>query len=372
MDLASPDKALAAALTAVALDPDHIASWNLIAKCWRALGDRARSRRIYEHVLQLPLRHPSALPWRSMALLMTENYAEGYPAYTTFAPPEPGEPPIDWRGAHISALLGGDVPIWTGEPMPDGRLLLFLDGGFGDSFQMVRWIPAVRARVASLRLAVHQQLIGLYSGQGWEVELAPKQDYGTGYDRWLNADGLLGVCGCARPEDVPPAPYLRAFQVRPPLAGEFKVGLVWAGQPGHCEDELRSTRLADWGPVLEVPGVTFYSLQLGRAATQLAGFEDRIHDLGPELGDWRDTAAVLQQLDLVISVDTAVANLAGAMGRPLWVPLYPVSDWRWLLEGNTTPWYSTARLFRQPRIGEWAIVFAEVAAELRQLVSSSG
>jgi hypothetical protein len=235
---------------------------------------------------------------------------------------------------------------------------------------MARWVPAVRARVASLRLAVNPKLIGFCSEQGWDVELVPWSDYGTGYDRWLNIDGLPGVCGCARPEDVPSAPYLCASRTRPPLPGAFKVGLVWAGQPGHPDDEIRSTTLADWAPVLEVPGVTFYSLQLGSAAKQLASCEHRIHDLCSELLDWRDTAAVLQQLDLLIAVDSAVANLAGAMGRPVWVALYPVSDWRWLLEGNCTPWYPTARLFRQPRVGDWSSVFEGLAGELRKLVTA--
>jgi hypothetical protein len=120
--------------------------------------------------------------------------------------------------------------------------------------------------------------------------------------------------------------------------------------------------------VLEVPGVTFYSLQLGNAAKQVESCGHPMHDLGSELTDWRDTAAVLQQLDLLIAVDSAVANLAGAMGLPVWVALYAVSDWRWLLEGSTTPWYPTARIFRQSRVGDWGTVFAEVAAELRQVV----
>jgi hypothetical protein len=369
LDLGRPADALAAGEAAVTLDVEHFPAWDLIAQCYRALGDRDRGRQIYEHILRLPV-DPGDLHWRAVALLMTGNYAEGYPALNTFGPPESGELPLNWRGPYISTLLAGQVPLWTGEPLPDGRLLLFFDGGFGDVFQMVRWIPAIRKRVASLRLAVGKKLIGFCSDQGWDVEVAPWHDYGTGYDRWLNTDGLPGVCGCARPDDVPPAPYLRATRVRAPLAGTFRVGLVWAGQPGHPDDGIRSTTLADWAPVVEVPGVNFYSLQLGSPGTQVAAFEPRIHDLSSELADWRDTAAVLQQLDLLIAVDSAVANLAGAMGRPVWVCLYPTSDWRWLLEGNTTPWYPTARIFRQPRIGDWGPVFAEVAVELRQLVAA--
>jgi hypothetical protein len=373
LDLARPADALAAGETAVTLDAEHLPAWDLIAQCYRALGERDRGRQVYEHLLRIPV-GPSTLHSRAVALLMTGNYLEGYPAlntFGTFGPPECGEPALNWRGPYINTLLAGQVPLWTGEPLPHGRLLLFFDGGFGDAFQMLRWVPTVRARVASLRLAVGRKLIGFCADQGWDVEVAPWDDYGTEYDRWLNADGLPGVCGCARPEDVPPAPYLHATHVHAQLAGTFRVGLVWAGQPGHPDDGIRSTALADWAPVLEVPGVTFYSLQLGSAAKQLAAFE-HIHDLSSELTDWRDTAAVLQHLDLLITVDSAVANLAGAMGCPVWVCLYPVSDWRWLLEGSTTPWYPTARIFRQPRIGDWASVFAEVARELWQLVSPVG
>jgi tetratricopeptide (TPR) repeat protein len=365
LDLARPHDALAAAEAGLALNPEHLPSWELTARCYRALGDRLRARQTYEHMLSLPV-NQGTLHWRATALLMTENYAEGYPAYNTFGPPVGGEPPLNWRG---NPLIAGPVPLWTGEPLPDGRLLLFQDGGFGDVFQMLRWVPIIRPRVGALRLAVSKSLIGFCCDQGWDVEVVPREDCGVGYDRWLNSDGIPGACGCARPEDVPPAPYLHATHVRAPLVGTFRVGLVWAGQPGHPEDELRSTSLADWAPVLAVPGVRFYSLQLGSTAKQVAAFE-HIHDLSSELTDWRDTAAVLHQLDLLITVDSAVANLAGALGRPTWVCLYPVSDWRWLLDGSTTPWYGSARLFRQPRVGDWASVFGAVATELRQLVSA--
>jgi tetratricopeptide (TPR) repeat protein len=128
LDLARPDDALAAGKKAVALDPEHLPTWDLLAQCYRALGDRERGRQTYEHLLRLPV-EPSTLHWRAVALLMTGNYLEGYPAYNTFVSPARNEPVLNWRGPYLSTLRAGQVPLWTGEVMPDGRLLLFFDGG---------------------------------------------------------------------------------------------------------------------------------------------------------------------------------------------------------------------------------------------------
>jgi hypothetical protein len=131
-----------------------------------------------------------------------------------------------------------------------------------------------------------------------------------------------------------------------PLPGSFRVGLRWAGLPTHLNDGNRSTRLADWAPVLAVPGVTFYSLQLGRdaAAEERAALGEVVHDLGSELTSWSATAGVMAQLHLIISVDTSCAHLAGALGRPVWVCLPSAPEWRWMLERTDTPWYGSARL----------------------------
>jgi hypothetical protein len=148
------------------------------------------------------------------------------------------------------------------------------------------------------------------------------------------------------------------------------VGIAWAGNPANPDDALRSTRLVDWAPVFGVPGVTFYGLQVGTnpASKQLAEAGAPVHDLGPELRDWGATAAALTDLDLVIAVDCSVAHLAGALGRPVWICLPAAPEWRWMLERTDTPWYGSARLFRQPRVGDWASVFEKVATQLRQLV----
>jgi hypothetical protein len=141
----------------------------------------------------------------------------------------------------------------------------------------------------------------------------------------------------------------------------------------HTNDGRRSTHLAAWAPVLTVAGVSFYSLQVGGAAGELGAWAGPpIHDLSPELTDWAQTAAAMMQLDLIISVDTSCAHLAGALGRPVWICLATPGEFRWLLEGSTTHWYDSARLFPQRTRGDWAGVFTEVASALRELVQRRG
>jgi len=154
----------------------------------------------------------------------------------------------------------------------------------------------------------------------------------------------------------------------------LRVGLVWAGNPKHGNERFRSLAFPLLEPILRVEGVQFFSLQIGRAATQMASFAEiaaQVTDLAPEIGDLEDTGALIGQLDLVIAVDTAVAHLAAALGRPVWVLLCRNADWRWLRSWETSPWYPTARLFRQTVLGDWTEPIARVAASLRSFGGSS-
>jgi len=147
----------------------------------------------------------------------------------------------------------------------------------------------------------------------------------------------------------------------------FKVGICWQGNPGHKNDRRRSASVAHFAPVAAVPGVRLVSLQKGPGVEQLRGLHFAVIDLGSKLdeeGAFVDTAAVMQSLDLIISVDSSVAHLAGALGVPVWVALPFSPDWRWLLEREDSPWYPTMRLFRQTRPGHWPDVFERIAAEV--------
>ena len=267
----------------------------------------------------------------------------------------------------MSALLGHAV--WTGEPT-SGRVVLQLDDGFGDCFMYARWIETVRERVGHLVLRTGAPLREFLLAQFTAAEvIGIEQDPGD-FECWTSTTRLPPLFGVRRPDDVACGPYLRATEPFRPLDGGFKIGLRWAGDPTHDQDDLRSIDLSAWEGILGLPGVTYYSLQLGSGAEQLSPFADRIHDLGPELTSWSRTAAALVELDLIITVDTSVAHLAGALGRPVWICLAAAPEWRWMLDRLDTPWYGSARLFRQPRAGDWASVFAKIAAELEEVVKS--
>jgi hypothetical protein len=197
------------------------------------------------------------------------------------------------------------------------------------------------------------------------------------FDACALSSGLPFLRGAADRDDVRAAPYLRSVEEFRPLPGDFRVGIRWAGYPGLPLDRDRSTELPDWAAVLETPGVSFYSLQKDdrreddrRSPGPM--LDPRITDLGPELTTWSKTAAAMMQMDLIISVDTSVAHLAGALGRPVWILLSAVSEWRWGLESADTPWYDSARLFRQRRCGQWPSVLEQVASALQEMVGQRG
>ena len=196
----------------------------------------------------------------------------------------------------------------------------------------------------------------------------------------LSLPGLFGTDLTSIPADVPylEAPDELARGWRERLAGDdrLRVGIGWQGNPTYRGDALRSMPLAEFAPLAEVEGVRLLSLQKGFGVEQLADAPFAVEDLGSQLDEdgraFLETAAVVRNLDLVITSDTALAHLAGALGTPVWTALPFSPDWRWLLEREDSPWYPTMRLFRQAKVGEWSDVFTRMAAELSALAASGG
>jgi hypothetical protein len=191
----------------------------------------------------------------------------------------------------------------------------------------------------------------------------------------MSLPGILGTDLHTIPAEVPylspSAPLVDRWRERLQNEGLLRVGISWQGRPNFRGDHYRSIPLKAFAPLARIEGVRLLSLQQGAGAEQLAALDPScdIHDLGSLLkDDWgafAETAAVLQNLDLLITSDTAMAHLAGALAVPVWVALSHVPDWRWLLDRDDSPWYPTMRLFRQPKLGDWASVFESIAAALR-------
>jgi len=223
------------------------------------------------------------------------------------------------------------------------------------------------------------ELFPLFAASGLPVEVlqapAGERYPQEGYDAFISLMSLPGLFGTVTetiPANVPylhaPADRLERWRSRFGAGPELKVGLLWAGRKENTIQSRRSCDLRQLSPLAGIPNVRFYSLQMGAEAQELedapAGLE--IVDLGRDIVDFADTAAILQRLDLFISIDSATAHLAGALGRPAWTLLIFTPDWRWLIEREDSPWYPTMRLFRQPKFDEWDPVWRRVAEELRR------
>ncbi len=306
------------------------------------------------------------------ALLLKGDYREGWAEYEWL-----------WRGgAKGTEIREFSEPRWQGED-PKGRtILLYGEQGLGDVLQFVRYAPLIAARGARVILEVYRPLRRLLADLPGICQIVTRGDPLPAFD-WqlplMGAPHVLGTTLESIPSDGPylQAPAERAAPWRDRLAGlpGLKIGLVWSGDPrphdprANAVDRRRSIRLSTLAPLLKLPGLSFVSLQKGTPAAQL---DDIPQSLRPqnwmeEIDDFADTAALIAQLDLVITVDTSVAHLAGALGKPVWILSRFDGCWRWMLTREDSPWYPTARLFRQTTPGDWDPVVARVAAELAGL-----
>lgn len=300
------------------------------------------------------------LNWnRAVALLQAGDWAEGWRAFEWRRRDDRAEPP--WRD------LG--VPIWRGEPLEGRTILLHAEQGLGDALQCLRFVPLVASMGGRVVLEVQAPLRELaVRVAGADVVVArgaPLPPFALECPL-MSLPGVLGATPDAIPGSVP---FLSArddlaaawAERLADIAGKarLRVGLVWAGNPRFPDDRRRSPGLAALRSVLDAPGVHFLGLQKGEGRAALTDgppLPANFTDLGPWITTMDDTAAIMAGLDLVISSCTAPAHLAGGLGRPLWLVLPYAPDWRWLLDRDDTPWYPTARLFRQPRPGDWGSV----------------
>jgi tetratricopeptide (TPR) repeat protein len=268
-------------------------------------------------------------------------------------------------------------PLWQGEPLGGSRILLHAEQGLGDTLQFVRYVPLVRARGGNVVLEVQTRLHRLLAripGAGDVIrrgEALPEVDWQCPLLSLPWAFGTeLNSIPAQIPYVHPDAAQVEAWGKR--LAGNsLRIGLAWGGSPTFPHERWRSIPLEQLAPLTQLEGTTFYSLQMGPQASQVKHLGSRVHliDLQDEQEDLADTAAIVANLGLVISIDTSVAHLAGAMGRPVWILLHKSPDWRWLLDREDSPWYPSARLFRQSTLGNWRDVVARVERELRELVA---
>jgi hypothetical protein len=272
-------------------------------------------------------------------------------------------------------------PLWLGEHAVAGKtLLLHAEQGFGDTIQFARYIPLLARAGANVVLEAQPDLHALLAPLEGVHGIVPRGAALPPFDRHCPIGSLPLAFKTALDTIPADVPYLKADEAR--LAkwrqrierpGRTRIALAWSGNASHPNDRNRSMTFATLTPLLSVADADFISIQRDVRAddTELLQREHRIAHAGAELADFADTAAVIALADLVICVDTAVAHLAGAMGRPVWIALPFSPDWRWGVSGETSRWYPTARLYRQFSLGDWGEVVARLAAALDGFVGAA-
>jgi len=342
-----------------------IASDSTYGRAWSNLGNLLQSRLM---LAEARMAHESALTidrdepdfhWNhAITLLLDGDLKQGFAEY-------------EWRrknpGFGKKQITG---PAWDGSTARGRTILLYSEQGLGDTLQFCRYAPLLARTGAKVILACPEKLAPLLATLDGPVKIVSNLDDVEYYD-WqaplMSLPHLMGTTLKTIPGNVP---YLSVPpDTATPLAASqdgSRVGLVWGGNPENPDARHRSIHLDALGPLFDIDGIEWISLQVGTPRKQILETGLRIQDLAPDLSA---TAAAIIDLDLVITVDTSIAHLAGALGRPFWLLLSYAPDWRWLLDRNDSPWYPTARLFRQPEPGDWSSVVGEVRDELQAVAA---
>ena len=346
----------------VELNPDHPKVLNCLCNAHFDLGNLPESVAWCDRALAQRPDFGDALMNRCLLQLLQGDYANGWRNYE-----------VRWS---VYTPRAFKEPLWQGQPLNGARILLYAEQGLGDSLQFLRYVPLVQAaggRVlldlpGNLRRLAAQipGLAGLYT----TGETLPPFDFRCPLLSLPLAFGTTVESIPARvPYLAPPQEALTKAAAQAWPAEELRVGLVWAGNPTHPKNRTRNVPLDQLASLFDLENVHFYSLQIGEPAAELAARKTKVISLAPAIEDMADTAALMTFLDLVISVDTSMAHLAGALGRPLWVLVPKVPDWRWLLEREDSPWYPSARLVRQTVQCDWGQVIERLRTDLIQLVA---
>jgi Tfp pilus assembly protein PilF len=328
----------------------------------RASGGLSEAVQSLRHALQLRPDFAEAHWDLAFALLLQGDYLQGFEEYE-WRWQRPGFPHRRFAS-----------PLWLGEDLAGRTLLVHSEQGAGDNLQFVRFVGALAERGARVLLECQPSLAALFESAPGALRIISRGDALPEVDWHLPLLSLPQRLGIT-PGTIPArTPYLQPLAGRrvvlPPPRDQqdtrLKVGIVWRGNPQHPNDRQRSIPLASLGPLFAVPGVAFYNLQVAPAPqfASEAAQQPALIPVGGLRRDFAETAGVVAQLDLVISADTSVAHLAGAMGRPAWVLLPFAPDWSWLLKREDTPWYPTVRLFRQSSPGDWPAVIQRVCEAL--------
>jgi tetratricopeptide (TPR) repeat protein len=395
------DEALASYESALACDPRHADACNNRGTLLAELDRHEEALACYERALELAPRHAEAHYNRGNALRDLERYPEAVASYDAALACAPAHVSAAWNRSLVKLAVGDfadgwrnyerrwdtvqQAPYrrtfasarWTGDaPLAGQRILLHAEQGFGDTLQFCRYVPRVAALGAQVLLEVQAPLVPLLAGLAGAAQVIAAGDPLPAFD-WhcplLSLPLAFHTDLGSIPADVPylaadPA-RVAAWRTRLGPRSAPRIGFACRGRPTHGDDRRRSLPVAALAALVERGG-DWICLQPDVDARELQPLAN-VRSFAADLPDFAETAALVAQMDVVVTVDTSVAHLAGALGKPVWILLPTNADWRWLTGRDDSPWYPTARLFRQPAMGDWASVIARVRAELQQFLATS-
>ncbi len=362
---ANPQDAIPCYERVIALRPDFLAAHNNLAVALLTLGRIDEALASYDRALLLSPDDPDTHKNRALALLVQGRFAEGWTEY-------------EWRSKCWGAYTPYPIPQWDGSPLQNRTLLAQAEQGLGDAIQFVRYVQLLAARGERVVLETKAPLVSLFRQSG-VADVVAEGDPLPPCDLRIPLMSLPGAFGTnfeSIPHDVP---YLSAdpsliaeWSTRLPGTGKFRIAITWQCSVLNAGDFFRSVPLTYFEPIAKTQGVQLISVQkafgLEQIAQVAAGWP--LVEVSQRLTDFHQTAALLGNVDLIITCDTAVAHLGGALGVPTWIALPKSADWRWFLDRDDSPWYPTMRLFRQSTLGQWSDVFERITAALGPLVAA--
>jgi len=356
---------------AIALRPDYAGAHLNLGTCYYQDRQLDQAEKQYRRALNIDAGLAEAEFNLGLVHLLRGDLQKGWPGY------EWRLDKSDWPASYPFRL---DRPMWKGRPFKGQTLLVHDEQGLGDTLQFARYLEMVKPLGGEVVLETRPPLVELLKetrGADRVIERSRDGKPSVDFDLYCPLLSLPHIFSTALDTIPARVPYIHPdiekadhWAARVDSAA-CNVGLVWSGNPTHFRGRNRSAALADFGGLLQTSGVRFYGFQTGAAAREAEAFTAAglLENLGAELADFSDTAAAMAHMDLVISIDTSVAHLAGAMGKPVWLLLAYAADWRWFLERSDSPWYPTMRLFRQIQPGDWTGVIAAVKGALKEMVA---
>ena len=346
---------------AVKLAPNNAGAYYNLGLALRDFGHTEQALSAFETALRLDPDHAECRWDRSLTLLALGDYTRGFEEY-------------EWRWKlDRTPERTFTTPEWDGAELKGKTVLIYQEQGIGDMIQFARYIPLIKELGAIVVVECSPELAPLMSTVPGIDKVIMVGSTLPKYDTHIAMMSLARVFQTTLETLPNETPYISppeglSIQLPPSLDHQRQIGIAWAGRPTHTNDINRSCDFKHFIELLGVPGVSVYSLQKGLHEVDIKenGCSALVVEMGSRLNDFADTAALIQQLDLVITVDTAVAHLAGAMGKPVWVVLPFAADWRWMIETSESPWYPSMRLFRQRQPGNWKQVFIDIRKALSE------